>query len=135
MLHSNNRSMRRSALTLCCAVGFALMATTSGEMSGPVSHANYLTFSKAVALPGVVLPAGTYTFEVANSDTSANVVRVASRASRRQLYQGFTERVSRPSGLPKDQAVSLGEGSPDVPPPITAWYPLGEAVGHRFIYR
>ena len=135
MLHSNNRSIHRLAVTLCCAVGFALMATTTSQMSGTGGHTNYLTFSKPVALPGVVLPAGSYTFEVANIDTSGNVVRVASRYGRRQLFQGFTERVSRPSGLPKDQAVSLGEASPDAPPPIVAWYPLGEAVGHRFIYR
>jgi hypothetical protein len=112
-----------------------LIATTTGQTSSTANHLNYLTFSRAVALPGVVLPAGSYAFEVANINTSGDVVRVASRYGKRQLFMGFTERVERPSGLPRDQAVSLGEGSGDVPPPIVAWYPIGEAGGHRFIYR
>ena len=136
MLRSNKNHWKRgSALSLCGAIGLALMATATGQAWSTANHANHLTFSKAVALPGVVLPAGSYTFEVANIDTSGNVVRVSSRDERRALFMGFTERVKRPSSLPKDQAVSLGEASLGAPPPIVAWYPLGESDGHRFIYR
>jgi hypothetical protein len=30
--------------------------------------------------------------------------------------------------------VSLGEAQPGAATPIIAWYPMGDATGHRFIY-
>jgi hypothetical protein len=33
-----------------------------------------------------------------------------------------------------DQIVSLGEASKGEPMPIRAWYPIGEAYGHRFVW-
>jgi hypothetical protein len=36
----------------------------------------YLTFSQAVAVPGVVLPAGTYTFRLADSLGDRNIVQI-----------------------------------------------------------
>ena len=134
MLQLQANSFRRSAVAVLGAIGLALVVTVTSQALGVAGHANHLTFSGAVALPGMVLPAGTYTFEIANPDTSANVVRVASRDGRIQ-FLGFTERVRRPEGLPKDSMMSLGESAAAVPPPILAWYPIGTSTGHRFIYR
>jgi hypothetical protein len=134
MLQKQANSFRRSALTVCGAIGLALVVTVTSQAWSVAGHANHLTFSGAVKLPGVALPAGTYTFEVANPDTSANVIRVSSRDGRIR-FLGFTERVERPPGLPKDRLVSIGESAAASPPPILAWYPFGESTGHRFIYR
>ena len=134
MLRMHKSSVcRRSALASCGAIGLALVVTVTSQAWSVASGTNYLTFSGAVALPGVVLPAGTYTFEVANPDTSGNVVRVSRRNGRVQ-FLGFTERVERPAGLAKDRAVVLGEAPAGAPPPIIGWYPLGSSTGHRFIY-
>ena len=82
MLRStNNHWRRRSALSRCGAITLALMTVASGQAWSPANHVNHLTFSQAVGLPGVVLPAGAYTFEVANVETSGNVVRVSSRGA------------------------------------------------------
>jgi hypothetical protein len=89
----------------------------------------YLTFSGPVALPGVALPAGQYTFEAIRAD----VVRVSSRDGRRVLFTGFTHRVPRPRGLDRQATVLFGEQASDGPPPITAWYPMA-GDGHEFIY-
>jgi hypothetical protein len=43
-------------------------------------------------------------------------------------------RASRPEGLREDQAVTLGESRTGAPPPIVAWYPIGENTGHAFVY-
>ena len=134
MLQLQANAFRRSALTVCGAIGLALVVTVTSQAWSVFGQANHLTFSGAVALPGVVLPAGTYTFEIANPDTSANVVRVASRDGRVQ-FLGFTERVQRPERLPKDRMVSFGESAAGAPPPVLAWYPIGTSTGHRFIYR
>jgi hypothetical protein len=87
-----------------------------------------------VALPGAVLPAGAYIFEVANPDSSQTVVRVSHRDTRRVYFAGFTMRVARPGSLPADQVVTVGEARSGEAMPITAWYPRGRLSGHRFVW-
>jgi len=94
---------------------------------------NMLTFSGPVALPGVTLSAGTYIFERAVS-TNPDVVVVRDGAGTKVLYLGSTMRASRPAGLRPELAVTFGEHRRGDPPPITAWYPIGEDTGHAFVY-
>lgn len=134
MLKLQANSLRRSVVSVFGALGLALLVTVTAHAWTVAGHTSHLTFSGAVALPGMVLPAGTYTFEIANPETSANAIRVSSRDGRIQ-YLGLTDRVQRPKGLPSDRVVSLGEAPPAAPPPILVWYPGGTSIGHRFIYR
>jgi len=96
------------------------------------SDINYLTFSGPVALPGVTLPAGTYTFRTP-SDSDRNVVQVMNRAQSKSYYMGITRPVSRPRAG-TDLLVTVGEAPAGQAPPIQAWFPLGERDGHAFIY-
>jgi hypothetical protein len=100
---------------------------------GDVAHVNYLTFSGPFALPGVTLPAGTYTFEVA-SPGSYDVVRVLSRDRGQQYVTAFTKRVERPRGLPANRQIVFQEAPAGMTPPIKAWFPIGDSIGHEFIY-
>jgi hypothetical protein len=96
------------------------------------SDTTYLTFSRAVSLPGVTLSAGTYIFERA-SDNSPNVVRVLSR-DRKQVYlMAFTDPIPRPNNL-GSRVVLLGETAAGATPQLRAWFPIGETTGHRFNY-
>jgi len=96
-------------------------------------HTNYVTFSAPFALPGIALPAGTYVFEVV-SPGSHDVVRVMSRDGSQQYLMAFTQRVDRPRGLRADRAVLFHEVPAGVTPPIKVWFPVGESVGHEFLY-
>ena len=98
------------------------------------AQTTYLTFSGPVALPGATLGAGTYVFEVANPSTSSDVIRVSEKAHKTTYFVGFVHRVSRPEAMPADRFVTLGEGRSGGAPRITAWFPLGESFGYRFIY-
>ena len=93
---------------------------------------NYVTFSGPVALPGVTLPAGTYTFRTP-SDMDKNVVQVMDRGETKSYYMGITRPVSRPRGGAQ-LLVTIGEASARQAPPIQAWFPLGQTQGHGFIY-
>ena len=119
---------------LMLTAGAALLALTAAAPSGAaIGPRDVLTFSRAVALPGVVIPAGAYAFEVANPDSSSAVVRVTRRDTRHVHFAGFTMRVTRPASLPLEQsAVSFGEAPAGEPVPITAWYPAGRIAGYRF---
>src|SRR3954471_21664178 len=108
---------------LCGAAVCAATLVTSAAPRPDARKTMYLTFSQPVSLPGVSLGSGTYTFEIANPDTSADVVRVTSRDGSIVYFLGFTHSVARPNGMKRDQNVSLGEAAAGVAPPITAWWP------------
>jgi len=114
----------------CAAAAFALLVGGS-VMARGVNHENRLTFSRPVSLPGVVLPAGSYTFDVA-SDTALNLVVVRNRT--KVFYTGFTGTVQRPAGVSSTAAITLGEAAASAAPPITAWYEIGGTIGHAFRY-
>ena len=114
----------------CATAALALMVAGS-VMAFGVNHKNQLTFSRPVALPGVVLPAGSYTFDVA-TDTALDVVVVRNRT--KVLYMGFTRTVERPASMSKTAPITLGEASANEAPPITAWYEIGGTIGHEFRY-
>jgi hypothetical protein len=125
---------RRSMLTVCGAAIVAVVLVGSVEALENGRRTNYLTFNTPFALPGVALPPGTYIFELADHDVSLDIVRVLNR-DRSQVYlTAFTRAIERPRGMRPDRAVSFGEVPKGMTPPVTAWYPTGEAVGHQFVY-
>ena len=127
---------RKWAMTICAVVaaGPLMAGSIHGQVMSP-SRVNYLTFSKPVVLPGVVLPAGTYTFEAGPDGRSRDIVLVTSRDGKRHTYLGFTRDVQRPEGIPADQLVGFGEAPAKEPLPIAVWYPVGSTRGHEFLYR
>ena len=132
-MKSNSRRNALRAVVLG-ALAATAVAMTASSVSANYGSLNYLTFSAPVALPGVVLPRGSYAFEIANPDTTADVVRVRSRDRSGVHFLGFTRRVPRPAGLAADHALSMGEGRAGEPVPIRAWFPLGESYGHEFVW-
>jgi len=122
---------QRSIVTAAGAMVLGLLMATAGY-TWTASKTMYLSFSGPVALPGVTLPAGTYTFERVSDDV--HVVRVSSRDQKTVYLTQFTELVDRPNGLPITQHITLGEARPGMAPPVRAWYPEGLRQGHAFIY-
>ena len=122
--------IRKSWLVIAgAAVICALVAASAHAWT---NDTNYLTFSHPVALPGVTLPAGTYTFRTP-SGIDKNVVQVMNRAETKSYYMGVTRLVSRPRAG-TELLVTIGEAPARQVPPIQAWFPLGAPEGHAFIY-
>jgi len=46
----------------------------------------------------------------------------------------FTRQVLRPNGLPANRQIVFEEVRAGMTPPVKAWFPIGESVGHEFIY-
>ena len=131
---------RKSVFTLCAVAALVMGTTLSGSSVGtegwdPLTHVNYLTFNKPVALPGVVLPAGKYTFEAGPGGRSRDIVMVSRRDGGSPVYLGFTREVARPAGTPVGSIISFGEAPSGAPTPIDAWFPIGQTTGHQFLYR
>jgi hypothetical protein len=120
----------RMALAVAVLV-FVSVASSHAFMT----HENKLTFSGPVALPGVVLPAGSYSFDVMDNSSSLDVVIVRNASRTKTYYLGFTNTIARPRALPANTAVTFGETTANTAPPIAVWYPIGQSIGHQFLYR
>jgi len=121
----------RKCVLVAFAASFGLFLASSLS-AGPFNKTMHFTFSREVALPGVVLPAGEYVFEVADT-TSQNVVRVTNRRRSHLYLQALTLRTQKPAGM-KDGTITFGEAPAGQPKPIVAWYPVAETTGYQFIY-
>jgi hypothetical protein len=95
---------------------------------------NTLTFGKAVALPGVTLPAGSYRFEIVNPAMNRDIVRVSSMRTGQVYFTRHTLRVERPHNMPRNQVVTFGEAAAGQPTPIRTWFPLDGGDGRGFVY-
>ena len=125
---------RRIVHTLCGVVLLGVLATSSTGAFGPADRTTHFTFSRAVQLPGVTLPAGTYTFAVANPQGSADVVKVTSRDGSKLYALKLTLNTYRPMSRDLKTAIIFGEAKAGTPSPVKAWYPEGETRGREFIY-
>ena len=96
------------------------------------SHRELITVNAPFALPGVVLAAGTYSFEIP-TEGSPTIVRVSSQDGRHIYLTQFTLDVARPNndGVPK---LTLGEAAAGTARPVKVWYPNGSENGKQFIY-
>jgi hypothetical protein len=124
---------RRMAIRMGLAA-VALTCVAAAAQAWGFSHENKVKFSRPVALPGVVLEAGTYSFDVV-SPTALDVVVVRSANRDKLYYMGFTRTVSRPRHMSAQTPVAFGEAAANEAPPIAAWYEIGNSTGHEFIYR
>lgn len=125
--------MLKSKLVLVSSVAIVAALLAARAASGSIPHTNYVTFSAPFALPGVSLPAGTYVFDVV-SEGSNDVVRVMNRDGSRVYLTQFTIRVQRPRGLPANRLIVFNEVAAGATPPVKAWFPIGQSIGHQFIY-
>jgi hypothetical protein len=92
-----------------------------------------ITFSNPVAIPGRVLPAGTYRFKLVDLESSRNVVRIFSK-DESQLFATFAAiRIARIQ--PADKTVIKFKEQPaDKPQAIQVWYYPNDLNGLEFVY-
>jgi len=118
------------------AVGALLLGgvlTQPAQANAWASHRELITVSAPIALPGVVLAAGTYTFEIPSEGASHSLVRVSSQDGRHVYLTQFTREVRVPNSdnVPK---MTFGEAAPGTARPVNVWYPTGSESGKQFIY-
>ena len=115
------------------ALGVLLLGATA-QRSGAWSdadHREFLTFSGAVAIPGAVLPAGTYIFEVPNPSSAHGLVCIRSRDGRQVYLTQFTQVVRRPANA---EHVTFHETARGQAPSIDVWYPMNSDGGRQLVY-
>ncbi|HVG53150.1 MAG TPA: hypothetical protein VM846_01935 [Vicinamibacterales bacterium] len=123
--------MNRTKSLIIAGLVLGSFVIAANGRAANIGRTEYLTLKSAAALPGVVLPPGTYTFE--RIEGHPDLVRVSNRLTNNVLYTGFTEVVRRQnrSGGP----LTFGEAPRGEPMPIKAWFPDGSLIGNEFRHR
>jgi hypothetical protein len=105
----------------------------------PPAHADewtkltYFTFSAPVEMPGLVLPAGSYKFELADPDATRRVVRISEKEGGKihGIFLSIPDRKLEPSDKPIVMFKETPAGSPEA---VKAWFYPGETTGYEFVY-
>jgi hypothetical protein len=123
----------KSAVVVAVSMAMLGAVSVSSASADEWDKLTYLTFSKDVALPGKVLPAGTYTFRLSDPQSDRHIVRVFNRTGTQLITTLLTATYHRP--WPSDDTlITFAESARDVAPRITRWFYPGDIDGHEFIY-
>jgi hypothetical protein len=118
-------------------VALALAVVSAGAPSRASARQSdkrtYLTFSQAVSIPGRVLPAGTYTFQLADSQVDHHIVQIFNQNGTRLIatIMAVPDHRSTPTN---DTVIMLGERQIGTPKAITHWFYPGDTEGQEFVY-
>ena len=92
-----------------------------------------VTFNKPVEVPGVVLPAGSYVFKLADSYSNRHIVQIVSK-DQKHLYATILavpgERLE-PTGK---TVITFEERAQGAPEAVKAWFCPGDDIGVQFVY-
>ena len=116
------------------ALVIALVAVFAGTTTAQTDTRDrtFLTFSGAVEMPGVTLPAGTYVFKLADTP-SRNVVEVWDRDEKHMVGHWLFVQATRPE-VSQDTVVMFKETAAGTTPAVHFWYYPGEKIGKEFVY-
>ena len=125
------RQVTTRIMGTCAAV--ILGATFAASQGLDTSRTTIVTFSAPVALPGVTLPAGSYLFRLADSQTNRNIVQVFDK-DRTKIFATILA-VPAQRNRPADETVITFKESPaNAAPAVQYWYYPGETMGQEFAY-
>jgi hypothetical protein len=116
-----------------CGAAALVACLAPGAHADEWNKKTYLTFSGPVQIPGATLPAGTYTFELADPDMARHVIRVSEKDSGKHVGLFMTipnDRLSPPS----DNLIMFAERPAGAPQAIQAWFYPGDRTGEEFVY-
>jgi hypothetical protein len=123
----------RALMTATCAVALAVLVAAAPARADEWNKKTFLTFSGPVQVPGVTLPAGTYTFQLADLSGNRHVVQIFDK----DMKKVYTTILAVPDQRlePTDKPVVLFSEQPaGTPPAIKAWFYPGDTIGDEFVY-
>ena len=121
---------------LYIVVGLIIAFSLFSELAAHADEsdqATTITFNQPIQIPGQVLPAGTYLFKLANSDSGRDFVQIFN-SDRTHIYATLqtipTDRQD-PTGQTVITLAEQGAGKPDV---LLKWFYPGNLTGNEFLY-
>jgi hypothetical protein len=126
--------MIKTVLRLTMAASLVALATVNtANAQTALNNRTVMTFSQPVEVPGKILPAGTYTFEMHDSGMNRHVIEIFDEGGTK--LQALV--LAIPSYRPKateETVVKFAEVAPGQPQAIRIWYYPGQTVGNELVY-
>jgi hypothetical protein len=117
---------------VCCAAALSALLAP-GARADEWNKKTFLTFSGPVQVPGATLPAGTYTFKLADLSGNRHVVQIFDK-DEKKIYSTLLA-IPNQRLDPSDKPVVLFSESPaGSPQAVKVWYYPGETIGNEFVY-
>ena len=127
-------SIRKVAFA-CMTAAMVTMSVNAGAQTR--NQDTFFTFSQAVELPKTTLPAGTYFFQLMDSDSNRHIVKVMSQ-DRKQLHATLMAIPYYSNRPPDDPQVRFLEtpaaNGVAASNAIKIWFYPGNSIGHEFIW-
>ena len=92
-----------------------------------------VSFNEPVQVPGTVLPAGTYVFKLADSDSDRRIVQIFN-ADQTQLITTILAVSDYHMETPEKTIMSFDERASGQPEALRAWFYPGDNYGVEFVY-
>jgi hypothetical protein len=126
--------MIKTVLRLTMAASLLTLASVNNAgAQTELNNRTKMTFAQPVEVPGKILPAGTYTFEMHDSGMNRHVIEIFDEGGTK--LQALV--LAIPSYRPKpteDTVVKFDETAPGQPQAIRIWYYPGQTTGNELVY-
>jgi len=111
----------------------ALLTVASAARADEQNRKTVFTFQDSVQVPGTVLPAGTYVFKLATSQSDRHIVQIYSQDESRLIATilAIPNSQLEPAG---STILMYAQTPPNEPPALKAWFYPGDMTGQQFIY-
>jgi hypothetical protein len=124
--------INKGYIAIGLVIAFALFFELAAH-ADESDEATFISFSAPVQIPGRVLPAGTYLFELADHGSEPNVVQVFS-SDRTVLYGTYLTVATERQDPTGDTTVTLAEPESGGTPVLVKWFYPGRDIGNEFAY-
>jgi hypothetical protein len=111
----------------------ALALGASLASAQPSDRSTIVTFSAPVSLPGITLPAGSYLFKLADSQTNRNIVQVFDK-ERSKIFATILAIPAERNEPADETVITFNESPANMAPAVRYWYYPGEKRGQEFAY-
>jgi hypothetical protein len=118
---------------LFCLALFCALAIPRAVLADEWDQATKLTFSESVEVPGQALPAGTYWFRLADSDSDRSIVQIWN-SDRTQLVTTILAIPDYRQTTSDKTIINFAERPVGQPEAIQSWFYPGNRVGEEFVY-
>lgn len=129
------KALRGAVVAVCTMALFILFGATlaPGARADQWNKKTVITFSDSVEIPGQVLPAGTYVFQLADNSSSRHTVQIYNADQSQLLATIMT--VPNIRYEPSDDSLfQFEERAGDSPMALKVWFYPGNTTGEEFIY-
>ncbi|HEX6323498.1 MAG TPA: hypothetical protein VFZ36_07220 [Vicinamibacterales bacterium] len=123
----------KSILGVTCAAALLMAVTAQPAAAQNFNRHTVVTFSSPVELPGITLPAGTYTFRLSDSTSDRHIVHVLDADGEKHIATVMAKPATR-SAVSEETVVTFRETAANQPLPIRYWYYPNDTFGQEFAY-